>query len=298
MYAKAYWKDRVVQRPRTYTRVVNDDGSWTFSDAPGTITEPGTAISAANLNRIEEGLQHLSAAFDMFSTIMQAQLRAHEDSNNEKIGHGVISGLLVTAQSTPNMTVAISAGIAYTPAQERFSVPAKASLAINAANATNPRIDLIYLSSDGKISYLAGSAAASPSAPATPSGALRLAEIYVFAGDTSITNTKIIMRRKSIMSEEPFYPTLINGWTADSMAPVRISKDATGRVTVEGGLIGGSGIAFYFPAGYRPAADRGFAVFTSSTTSPGMVRISANGAFNVLNYTTFISFSISFIALQ
>ena len=51
------WKDRIVERPRTYTEVMNQDGSRTDTPAPGEVAEPGTQISATNLNRMDHGIQ-------------------------------------------------------------------------------------------------------------------------------------------------------------------------------------------------------------------------------------------------
>lgn len=69
------WKDHVVQRPRTYTEVTNTDGSKTFTPAPGTIIQQGTAQSATNFNKMDEALQHLSMAYDLLLTIYQAEMR-------------------------------------------------------------------------------------------------------------------------------------------------------------------------------------------------------------------------------
>lgn len=51
------WKDRIVQRPRTYTEAYNQDGSRTDTPAPGEIQEQGTQISATNLNQMDHGVQ-------------------------------------------------------------------------------------------------------------------------------------------------------------------------------------------------------------------------------------------------
>lgn len=51
------WKDRIVQRPRTYTEVHNQDGSRTDTPAPGEIQEQGTQVSATNLNQMDHGIQ-------------------------------------------------------------------------------------------------------------------------------------------------------------------------------------------------------------------------------------------------
>ena len=52
-YRRIHWKDRRVERPRTYVLTPNADGSQTLTDAPGEVTQEGTPISAENLNRAE-----------------------------------------------------------------------------------------------------------------------------------------------------------------------------------------------------------------------------------------------------
>ncbi len=51
------WKDRIVERPRTYNAVTNPDGSRTDTPAPGEVQEPGTQISATNMNQMDHGIQ-------------------------------------------------------------------------------------------------------------------------------------------------------------------------------------------------------------------------------------------------
>ena len=70
------WKDHVVTRPRTYTKVVNSDNSETFTPSPGNIIQQGTPQSATNFNTMDEALQHISIAYDMLMTTSQAELRA------------------------------------------------------------------------------------------------------------------------------------------------------------------------------------------------------------------------------
>lgn len=72
---KIGWKDHVVQRPRTYTEVVNSDGSKTFTAAPGEVIQQGTPQSATNFNTMEEALQHISIAYDMLVMTHQAEMR-------------------------------------------------------------------------------------------------------------------------------------------------------------------------------------------------------------------------------
>ena len=116
----------------------------------------------------------------------------------EKTDYGVLSGLVVAAQTTPNMTVKVSAGVAYMSNGTRYAPSAVASTAVATADATNPRIDIIYLSSAGIVSYLAGTAAASPVAPSLPSGALALATVDVAVGATSIASDKITSTKRTL----------------------------------------------------------------------------------------------------
>jgi hypothetical protein len=56
VYSKTDWKDRIVQKPLTYTMQQNADGTITLIPVPGTITQEGTPVNAAYLNKIEQGL--------------------------------------------------------------------------------------------------------------------------------------------------------------------------------------------------------------------------------------------------
>ena len=82
-YNRTKWQDHVVESPRTFTEVSNADGSVTHTPAPGEVLQQGTPQSATNFNNIEDALQHLSVAFDMYFTITQAQLRAQADRIEE-----------------------------------------------------------------------------------------------------------------------------------------------------------------------------------------------------------------------
>lgn len=68
-YKRIVWLDHVVERPRTYTEIPNGDGSKTLVPAPGHVIQAGTPITAENLNRLEEALQHYAAAFDVLVTV-------------------------------------------------------------------------------------------------------------------------------------------------------------------------------------------------------------------------------------
>lgn len=55
-YNKTIWKDRVVEKPRTYKIANNSDGTITLIPSPGTVTEQGTPITALVMNNIEDGI--------------------------------------------------------------------------------------------------------------------------------------------------------------------------------------------------------------------------------------------------
>ena len=142
-------------------------------------------ISAARLNNHE----NKTAELDIEANSKNTQLL-------EATGYGVISGLTVTAQATPNMTVNVATGTVHMANGVRFTPAANSALAVTAADATNPRIDIVYVSSAGIISYLAGTPAPSPAAPATPTDGFLLAQISVGAAVTTITNANITDQRK------------------------------------------------------------------------------------------------------
>ena len=59
-YKKTLWKDRVVEKPNTYRSVENPDGTITLYPITGQVIEKGTPVSAANLNKIENGIVELN----------------------------------------------------------------------------------------------------------------------------------------------------------------------------------------------------------------------------------------------
>ena len=53
-YEHTVWRDHIVARPRTYTMVQNEDGTVTLTPAYGAVSQQGTPVNAANLNKLEE----------------------------------------------------------------------------------------------------------------------------------------------------------------------------------------------------------------------------------------------------
>jgi len=108
-------------------------------------------------------------------------------------GDGVLSGLGVAAQGSPDMTVAVAAGLVRIGGY--FAAEAGENVTITAADGTNPRIDLVVIDYNGALSRVGGTAAALPVPPAVPANSIQLAQVYVPAAATSITNAMIVDKR-------------------------------------------------------------------------------------------------------
>lgn len=103
---------------------------------------------------------------------------------------------LVTAQGSPDMTVAVAAATVYNAAGKRIVGGANATLSIGAADGSNPRYDLITFNASGVATVTAGTAAGSPTVPALPSGHVKLAVVKVGTGVTTLANAVIYDHRR------------------------------------------------------------------------------------------------------
>lgn len=106
---------------------------------------------------------------------------------------GVVSGCAVTAQASPDMTVAVAAGTVSVGGT--YASVTSGNVTIGTANATNPRFDLVTVNSSGTKAVTAGTAAANAVFPAIPANSVVLAAVYVPANDTAINSTQIIDKR-------------------------------------------------------------------------------------------------------
>lgn len=113
----------------------------------------------------------------------------------EKTDYGVLSGLTVTAQEVPDMSVNVATGTVYDQYGYRHFVEGNTMTAID-ANTENPRIDIIYLNAAYTISYFPGTPAAEPTAPDLPLNGTLIAEIAVAANATTIEAANITDKRR------------------------------------------------------------------------------------------------------
>ena len=166
----------------------------------------GLSIQVGNVENLETVAKNLVDAINELLTQIDELEENLVDAINElltqikeKTSYGVVSGLNVTAQDVPNMTVNVAEGTIYMQNGDRFEVDTDV-ITVDTADTTNARKDIIYVNSTGEITYLAGTAAEAPEAPSTPTGGLILAEIAVAENATAIETSNITDKKKSILN--------------------------------------------------------------------------------------------------
>lgn len=161
------------------------------------------------------------------------------------------TGLAVTAQGTPNMTVNVAAGEAIIfgtqqAEQGAYHVYNDASVTMpahDASDPTNPRNDLIvYKVEDAEysgatnassIAIVKGTAAATPVDPAVPANAISLARVRVGAAATTVTNANITSLRV-MATQKPWnlpWGVVFEAQKTSNQTPVTSLTDLTGLTT-------------------------------------------------------------------
>ena len=113
-------------------------------------------------------------------------------SNNlyhaESTGYGIVSGYEPTISG---LTVKVGAGVIHLSDGTRKELSAT-NITLDSADTTNPRIDLVYITSAGEVAKVTGTAAASPSAPSVPSNGIKVCVVTVAANAS--TGTVVVSR--------------------------------------------------------------------------------------------------------
>jgi hypothetical protein len=172
-------------------------------------------------------------------------------------GGRIVTGLLVSAQATPNMTVLVSPGrgVCPTPASDGGGY-----IVMNDANSTVtvppvstlPRWDLLLLAVDdadysgaiygAKFYVLAGTPAASPSYPTQPAGTVMLAQLQHSANATSVAQAAILRNSAGAIHECEYQATTIQSITSNGDRPIAyptamwITPDVTKGTSTAGGV--------------------------------------------------------------
>jgi len=171
------------------------------------------------------------------------------------IGEGIVeAGDLAVSEraSGANMSVDVAAGACWVAGDDdadaqptyRLRNDATVNVAISAADATNPRIDLVVarvydsafagVSDAGTIEVVTGTPAGSPSAPSLPNNAVALAQVAVAAGASSVTTANItdVRTRATVGAGK----AQSGGGGAASVTPIALSNP---------GVSSGAGNAFW-----------------------------------------------------
>ena len=139
---------------------------------------------------------------------------------------------------------AITGGIDMTPAVAKCAVlsnkvlfaVAAADVTISAADVTNPRIDLIVVTSAGALAVRAGTAAAAPKPPARTANDVVLGAVYVAANDTAIATTEITDMRVTPSMPQIIYRTTTAEVTNNTAAVIQVLNKTASGVTIPDGL--------------------------------------------------------------
>lgn len=116
-------------------------------------------------------------------------------------GDGVIFGLGVSAQGSPDMTVAVAAGMCRQ--QGYFAFVSAQNVSIPDGDATYDRCDLIVVDWNGAVSRVAGTPAERPNPPSLPSNSIPLAAVYVAAGRTTSSTPTADINAADIIDKRP-----------------------------------------------------------------------------------------------
>lgn len=115
---------------------------------------------------------------------------------------GVISGCEVTAQTSPDQTVQVTAGEVLTEGVYK-TVSSSSNLSVGLGSSTGPRFDLVVVDTTGALAVRTGTAGANPTFPSLTSGDIIIAAIYRTSGTSStIANSQIIDKRIAMMSND------------------------------------------------------------------------------------------------
>lgn len=148
----------------------------------------------------------------------------------------VVSGCAVTGGA--DMTPAVAAGIVVSNGVW-YTVTA-GDATVGTADGTNPRLDLIVITSAGAIAVRAGTAAANPKPPARTANDVVLAVAYVPASDTSIGASQLtdlrVMRDDLLNGPQTIRLDADYTLTSQTAAQKIFNAPTNGRLTLETGI--------------------------------------------------------------
>lgn len=150
---------------------------------PGT-TAAVTPVIPANV-QIGDTITDGTVVWQVIAAVTDEDLASTNLALAESTGYGIVLGC---APSISGLTVTVGAGIVHLADGTRKEI-AETNITLDSADPTNPRIDLVYITSDGTVAKITGTAAASPVVPTLPSGGISVCNVAIAAGATTGTVT-------------------------------------------------------------------------------------------------------------
>lgn len=179
----------------------------------------------------------------------------------------VLVGCAVTAQGSPDMTLAVAKGAVLSDGTLRGVTAA--NVTITTADATNPRIDLVVIDSSGAKQVRAGTPASAPKPPARTANDVVLASVYVPASDTAITDSQVTdMRVLRTRGPILLYNQSTAVATNNTASAIHVINSAGSGLTIPNGL---------FLAGRQLRIRAGGNFLYNSGTPTNVVTISYGG---------------------
>lgn len=83
-YTKTTWQDRQVEHPNRYNKLSENSTEVVLTPSPGNVLRQGTPISAANMNKIEQGIADATTKAEAAETPAGAQAKANTAETNAK----------------------------------------------------------------------------------------------------------------------------------------------------------------------------------------------------------------------
>ena len=151
---------------------ISGDGDITF---PSPLTEDASVMDGTVVWRLHK-----------LSTSV-ANIDSLEKSLAESTGYGIVSGCEPTISG---LTVTVASGVVHLADGTRKEI-AQTNITLDNADPTNPRIDLVYIDSTGTVAKITGTAAASPSVPALPTGGISVCNVSIAAGASTGTVNRV-----------------------------------------------------------------------------------------------------------
>lgn len=180
------------------------------------------AVRNANLGGTDFSDNEVLYDYDLDDTFNRA-IDTYVQVLDQRYGDSVLTGCEITEQSSPNQTVQMSSGKVLINGLY-YSVSADASISLSAADATNPRWDLISVNNADTITVTDGTAAATPVVPTLPADNVPLAVIYRAANDNTIGTADIKDCRRLIGQQ---YTSRSASFVTENSATLQTKKTIT-----------------------------------------------------------------------